>query len=175
MKKSYLAGFLFLVVAIGCMHQTMNDPTATATLAARSGSNVSGSVAFKTEGDAVRVRIDATGVPPGVHGFHVHEKGDCSAPDATSAGGHFNPAGNPHGGPGDPARHAGDFGNISADTNGEIHTEITVHGIAFVGPSSAVGKAVILHAKPDDLRTQPTGDAGGRIACGVVTLAGAMQ
>jgi Cu-Zn family superoxide dismutase len=149
-------------------------PTAVATLEPRSGSNVNGTVRFSEGADgAVTVAVDLTGATPGVHGFHVHEKGDCSAPDATSAGAHFDVGGHPHGAPDAASRHNGDFGNVTADANGVIRTTFITRGITVSpGETSVVGKAVLLHASPDDLTSQPAGNAGARIACGVANLQG---
>jgi Cu-Zn family superoxide dismutase len=116
----------------------------------------------------VRVSGQVTGLTQGSHGFHVHEKGDCSAADFTSAGGHFNPSGDPHAGPTDAKRHVGDMGNIEADKDGVADINYLDPKLSFEGASSVVGKGVIVHANPDDLKTQPTGNAGGRVACGVV-------
>lgn len=119
--------------------------------------------------DGVRVQADLAGLTPGKHGFHVHEKGDCSAPDASSAGGHFNPAGKPHGAPEDAERHAGDMGNIEADSSGLAKLNYIDHTLSLVaGEKSIIGRAIVVHAKADDLHSQPTGDAGGRVACGVI-------
>jgi Cu-Zn family superoxide dismutase len=118
----------------------------------------------------VDVQIELTGVPPGVHGFHIHEKGDCGD-NGNAAGGHFNPAATAHGAPDVPPHHAGDFGNVTANDAGKVSTRFTTRAVTVeAGANSAVGHAIILHANPDDLTTQPTGNAGGRIACGVVTL-----
>jgi len=131
----------------------------------------SGTVTFvMLEDGKTKVNVDLEGVPPGKHGFHIHEKGDLSAPDLSSAGAHFNPMKHPHGGPDAPMHHAGDLGNVDADESGKVKKEITVDGIS-IGSGAAndiVGKSVILHAKPDDLKTQPSGDAGGRIAGGKI-------
>ncbi len=167
-----IAGLLF---ASACATTRTPSITASAPLEAKSGSSVSGVVRFEevmADGvPAVRVTVDAANVAPGIHGFHVHEKGDCSAPDATSAGGHFNPAGHPHAGPDAAARHAGDFGNVEASADGRVNVSYLMHGVTLgSGTSSIAGKAIVLHAKRDDLKTQPTGDAGGRIACGVIAL-----
>ena len=112
-----------------------------------------------------------SGAPPGVHGFHVHETGDCSAaePAFAKAGGHFNPAGHPHAGPQSSQRHAGDLGNleIAADGTGRLDTMSTDLTLS-PGPNSVIGKAIIFHEGADDFTTQPTGNAGGRLACGVV-------
>ncbi|MGA7615147.1 MAG: superoxide dismutase family protein, partial [Thermoanaerobaculia bacterium] len=117
----------------------------------------------------VRVDVDLTGLTPGEHGFHVHEKGDCSAADATSAGGHFNPTGAPHGSPAAATHHAGDLGNVTANANGEVHTSMTTSSITVTdGPRSITGRAVVVHADPDDFVSQPSGNAGPRVGCGVI-------
>jgi Cu-Zn family superoxide dismutase len=134
-----------------------------------SNSKVSGTITFTEKDGKAEVAIDLKGLTPGEHGFHIHEKGDCSSPDAKSAGGHFNPDSKQHGAPDAPEHHAGDFGNVTAGADGTIKTTMTVDFVTVAdGPHSAVGKAVIVHEKKDDLKTQPTGDAGGRVACGVV-------
>jgi superoxide dismutase, Cu-Zn family len=144
--------------------------TARATLEPRSGSTVTGTATFTElpEG-GVRAVVHIEKAPPGTHGLHVHEKGDCSAPDATSAGGHFNPTTMPHAGPMDAQHHAGDLGNIEIKADGTGELTITSKMLTVKpGPNSVVGRAVIFHEKADDLKTQPTGNAGGRLACGVV-------
>lgn len=133
------------------------------------GSVVKGAVRFDEVGGQVHVVADITGLAPGKHGFHVHEKGDCSAPDATSAGAHFNPDSKQHGAPDSAEHHAGDFGNIEADASGKAHLDTTVPFITVSdGPKSVAGRSVIVHAAPDDLKTQPSGNAGARLACGVI-------
>lgn len=143
---------------------------AVASLAGRSGTNTAGTVTFTQRGDRVLVRADVTGLPPNTeHGFHVHEKGDCSAPDATSAGGHFNPGGKPHGSSAMADHHAGDMPNLKADGSGRAQASFELSGLTVAaGPNSVVGRAAVVHKDPDDYRTQPTGNAGGRIACGVI-------
>jgi Cu-Zn family superoxide dismutase len=101
----------------------------------------------------------------------VHELGDCTAPDGTSAGGHFNPEGMPHGAPADAQRHVGDLGNLTADDSGMAHYERTDDVIALSGDHSIVGRGIIVHAGADDLTSQPTGAAGARVACGVIGIA----
>ncbi len=163
-----------LLIAGACATATDDDQLrAVTTLEGRSGSNASGIVTFTEMADGtVQVRADLTNVPPGLHGFHVHEVGDCSAPDASSAGGHFNPGSHPHGSPNDPQHHAGDLGNIDASSAGRASLQMTTSGLTVSpGPRSVVGKAVVLHATADDLESQPSGAAGARIACGVVSLA----
>lgn len=142
---------------------------ATALLAPASGSSVQGTVNFiQTTDGQIRVEANLTGLTPGAHGFHIHEKGDCSAPDATSAGAHFNPTGKPHAGPHDHDRHVGDFGNLEADDSGKATYSQTFADLKVEGETSIIGKAVIVHAKADDLTSQPSGDAGDRVACGVI-------
>lgn len=167
MKKYVLLSVSIFILA-ACA--TMSRPTATATLDAMGSSTARGTVTFVQAANGVEVTVDATGVPPGVHGFHVHEKGECGS-DGMAAGGHFNPSNVAHGAPTDDPHHAGDFGNVTADANGVVHSQFTMPGITVeAGANSVVGHAVILHANPDDLKTQPTGNAGGRIACGVTQL-----
>lgn len=130
------------------------------------GFNVRGKVVFTQVTDGVKVFIDLRNVPPGEHGFHVHEYANCSG-DFEEAGGHFNPGDNTHGKPG-PNSHAGDLGNIKADKNGKINTSFTTKSLSFEGPTSLLNKSIIVHEKPDDFKTQPTGDAGKRIGCGII-------
>ncbi len=134
-------------------------------------SGVSGSVVFTKAEGGVRVQGKLSGLKEGAHGFHVHEFGDCSAPDGASAGGHFNPTGEPHAGPHDPSRHAGDMGNLTAAADGTASIDYVDPRLAFDGPGSVLGRGVIVHANPDDFKTQPTGNAGGRVACGVIGAA----
>ena len=147
------------------------EPTAIAMLAPTEGNTASGVVEFQQDGDEMHVRIRIEGLTPNArHGLHIHELGDCRAPDASSAGGHFNPQGSEHGGPEDAIRHAGDLGNVRSDANGLAQSEITVTGISLgTGGDSIVGRSVIVHAKPDDLTSQPSGNAGPRIACGLIS------
>ncbi len=150
----------------------MGEMEAQATLTS-SDANFTGTVRFVKEGAGLRVTADFTGIDkPGKHGFHVHETGDCSAHDFHTAGGHFNPAGTPHGCP--PAeRHAGDFGNVEVAADGTAHFEQTTDLLSLDGPNSVVGKALIFHTGEDDCQTQPTGNSGDRLACGVVQTGGA--
>ncbi len=149
-----------------------DEPTkAIAVLESASGSQVKGTVTFTKAGDEVKVVADVTGLTPGKHGFHIHEFGDCSDPKAASAGGHFNPTHHDHGAPDATDRHAGDLGNIEADASGKAHLEWTDKIMKLSGNDSIIGHGVIVHEKADDLKTQPTGDAGGRVACGVIGVA----
>ena len=129
---------------------------------------ISGTVTFTKEANGVLVVADLTGLKPGMHGFHVHEKGDCSAPDAASAGGHFNPMKMDHGAPDAAKRHEGDLGNITANASGKAHMERVDKMLKLDGADSIIGRAVIVHEGKDDLKSQPSGDAGARGACGVI-------
>ena len=138
--------------------------------AARSGSELRGKATFTELDDGgVRVIVEVSGVPPGKHGVHIHEKGDCSAPDATSAGDHFNPEGHPHALPATEPRHVGDLGNIEVREDGSGHLDaVAPRGTLRAGePRSFRGRSIIVHAKPDD-GSQPSGAAGARIGCGEI-------
>ena len=164
------AGLATLFCASSTKSVDEGGATARATIEARSGSQVKGTATFterSTGGVHVVVRVD--NAPPGTHGLHIHEKGDCSDPEAKSAGGHFNPGGMPHAGPMDAKRHAGDLGNIEVKSDGTGVLDITSDLLTVrPGPNSVVGRAVVFHEKADDFTTQPTGNAGGRLGCGVV-------
>lgn len=157
------------------MHSTRAHRTplaAVAVLSPTRGSKVSGVVRFVQEEGRIRVSARVTGLSPGGHGFHVHEFGDCSDPEGKSAGGHYNPESHPHGGPAAEKRHAGDLGNLTADSNGNAVLEYRDRVLKLHGPHSILGRSVIVHAQPDDLKSQPTGAAGARAACGIIGVAG---
>jgi len=135
------------------------------------GNSVRGTVTFTEVADGIRIVADVEGLDPGKHGFHIHEFGDCSAPDAASAGGHFNPDGMPHGAPDDMERHVGDLGNLVADEKGKAHYERNDSFISFGGDHSIIGLAVVIHSGEDDFTSQPSGAAGPRVACGVIGIA----
>ena len=135
------------------------------------GDMTSGIVRFEVVKEGVRVVADLSGLAPGKHGFHIHEFGDCSSDDGTSAGGHFNPGGMPHSMPMSEKRHVGDLGNIEAGKDGNAHLDYVDHMLTMSGMNSIIGRGVIVHEKEDDLKTQPTGAAGARLACGVVGVA----
>lgn len=141
-------------------------------LAPRSGSKLSGKATFTEVRGGVKVTVQVAGAPPGEVATHVHEIGDCSAPDAKSAGEHFNPAMQAHGLPRDPEHHLGDLGNIDIAPDGTGKTELVVKGATLQegDPSSYVGRAIIVHEKKDD-GGQPSGNAGERIGCGVIGVA----
>ncbi len=142
--------------------------TAVAKLAPTAKSTARGEVTFTQEAGGVRVVGSFSGLVYGDHGFHIHEKGDCSAPDATSAGGHFNPSGKPHAARDAAERHVGDLGNLKADPYGLARVDFVDPHLSLSGDNSIVGRAVIVHEKADDFTTQPTGNAGARQACGVI-------
>jgi len=144
---------------------------AVATLTPTAGNGARGVVRFEATAMGVRIVAQLEGLPAGAHGFHVHEFGDCSAADGTSAGGHFNPAGAPHASPDAAPRHVGDLGNLTADTQGMATYDRTDATVRLDGPHGVIGRAVIVHAGADDLTTQPTGNAGARLACGVIGVA----
>lgn len=133
---------------------------------------ISGVVTFTRVPDGIKIIADVDGLKPGKHGFHVHEHGDCSGTDGMKAGGHFNPTNSKHGGPDSSERHVGDFGNLEADENGHAYYERVDKLITFEGANSILGRSIIIHADPDDLVTQPTGNSGGRIACGKIEAEG---
>lgn len=145
-------------------------PQAVAVLSPAANGKVKGQVTFQEATEGVRVIANIEGLTPGKHGFHIHEKGDCSAADFTSAGGHFNPSKVKHGSPTDPEHHVGDFGNLEANDQGVAKFERVFSWLTFSGTNSILSKAVIIHEKADDLTTQPTGNAGGRLACGVIQM-----
>jgi superoxide dismutase, Cu-Zn family len=149
-------------------------PAASATLEPRSGSAVQGTVSFAQVPGHLMVKYEIRGLKPGAeHGFHVHEKGDCSAADASSAGGHFNPGGKAHGHPSHSQgeRHAGDLPNLRADASGVARGHFQAPGLAVAGSPSIVGLSVVVHRDPDDYRSQPAGNSGPRIACGIIRAA----
>jgi superoxide dismutase, Cu-Zn family len=136
-------------------------------------SRVTGTVTFEQTPAGVQVHARLAGLEPGEHGFHIHEFGDCSAKDASCAGAHFNPAGLPHGGPDSAKRHAGDLGNILADSQGNAEYQRLDKVIELDGPRSIIGRSIVVHAGRDDLTSQPSGNSGGRSACGVIGIMGA--
>lgn len=135
-----------------------------------SGSQVIGTVTFEEVNGGVKIVADIDGLTPGKHGFHVHEHGDCSAPDASKAGAHFNPRNTRHGGPDSSERHVGDLGNVEADSKGHAHYERVDALISLKGSETIVGRTVLVHADPDDYVSQPAGNSGKRIGCGVIEL-----
>ncbi len=168
-----------LLLALACQQKPVEKATkpappevrkAVAVIHPTEGNNVHGVVSFVILEGGVMVTADVTGLPPGPHGFHIHQYGDCTSPDGKSAGGHFNPMGEKHGAPDSLHRHVGDLGNLIADENGEAHYKRLDTVLKLAGPASIIGRAVIIHEKADDFTSQPTGNAGARLACGVIGI-----
>lgn len=153
-----------------CAARGQEVTKATAQLESKSNSKVTGTVTFTKVGDEVQVVADIQNLTPGKHGFHIHDKGDCSAPDAASAGPHFNPTQKHHGGPDTAEHHSGDLGNITADASGKAHIDWKGK-LSLTGADSIIGKSVVVHEKEDDLKTDPSGNSGARIACGAIEAA----
>lgn len=188
MKVPSLSIWLLALCALGCgpaqspqTAETAAEPEATsaksaaATLQARSGSKLSGTATFTERDGTVTMVLEVRGVEPGEHAVHLHEVGDCSADDGTSAGGHWNPGGTDHGKWGEDPYHRGDIGNLSVGEDGTATLTFSAGEWSIGGDpgTDVVGRAVIVHASADDFTTQPTGAAGGRIGCGVIERAGA--
>ena len=185
-QKQYLQTFASRALApiaamalltAGCAAPPPDKPAAEPTVALAllnpaSGTQANGIVRFRQEGELVRVKARVSGLQPNrEHGFHVHEKGDCSAPDASSAGEHLNPQGRRHGPPNGGERHAGDLPSLKSDAAGVAEMSFDVKGTLLgAGASDFIGKALVVHANPDDYTTQPSGNAGTRIACGVIAV-----
>jgi Cu-Zn family superoxide dismutase len=171
MKNLGICAIAGAAVLLGAC-QTMPDeaPRATAALQPTKGNKTFGEATFEQVGDKVRVVVFAQGLRPGqTHGFHIHEAGDCSSGDGMSAKGHFNPHGKPHGNPASGERHAGDLPSLVANKGGRAKIDVTVDAISIGGGAgNIIGRGLIIHADPDDYRTQPTGNAGARLACGVI-------
>jgi Cu-Zn family superoxide dismutase len=134
------------------------------------GNKVMGIITFTQADSGIKVVANIQGLSKGKHGFHIHECGDCSAPNASSAGGHFNPAEMQHGAPTDIMRHAGDLGNVVANDSGKVHFEFIDNMLSFEGEYSIIGRSVIVHKDADDLKSQPAGNSGSRVACGVIGI-----
>jgi Cu-Zn family superoxide dismutase len=156
----------------GCAGMSPPGPSAIADLAATKGNTAAGTVTFTQKGDQVIVHAKVSGLAAGTHGFHIHEKGDCSSGDGVSAGGHFNPLGKPHSYPTVEDRHAGDMPMLAADASGNAVMTAELDVIAVGGGAAdVIGRAVIVHKDADDFKTQPTGNSGARVACGVIRKA----
>ena len=158
------------ILLAACQSTPPEPLIATAQLAPTKGNKTFGEATFEQAGDKVRVVIFVQGLRPGQeHGLHIHEVGDCSSGDGMSTKGHFNPYGKPHGHPGGAERHAGDLPALKAGKDGRGNVQVDLDVITLTpGPANIVGRGLIVHADPDDYKTQPTGNAGARIACGVI-------
>jgi superoxide dismutase, Cu-Zn family len=167
-----LAVAALAALAAACASMGMvGKPGAVASLEPTKGNLAIGTVTFTQDGDVVRVRANVSGLTPNAqHGFHVHEKGDCSSGDGMSAGGHYNPTDKPHG-PQAAEHHAGDMPNLAADNYGNVTATFDLKGVSIGGASAdLVGKGLIVHRQPDDYNSQPAGNAGPRIACAVIRI-----
>lgn len=171
MKKNLILSCGALLALAGCAALGTGGPAAVAHLQPTRGNATAGEVHFVQHGDRVKVSGTVRGLKPNAeHGFHVHEKGDCSSGDGMSAGGHFNPAGVPHGRHGAGQHHVGDMPNLKADANGVAKFEFDSASLRVgSGANDIVGRGLIVHVNPDDYVSQPTGNAGGRLACAVIT------
>lgn len=161
---------LFALAACAHAPPSIRDPLASAQLEARSGSGLTGVAAVTEDSGKVTLRVSVSGAAPGRHGVHLHETPDCSAPDASSAGGHWNPAAQTHGGFDAPPTHLGDLGNldVAADGTGVLERSSERWSVGTGQPNDVIGRAVIIHSGVDDLQSQPAGNAGGRVGCGVI-------
>ncbi|BCO28365.1 superoxide dismutase-like protein YojM [Rhodoferax lithotrophicus] len=146
-------------------------PSATVQLTPTQGNAVTGTVSFTQQANAVLVAGEVRGLTPNTeHGFHIHDKGDCSSGDGLSAGGHFNPTGTAHGAHESNHHHAGDLVSLKADASGVARFSYTSTGITVGdGSTNVIGRGLIVHRDADDFKTQPTGNSGPRMACGVIT------
>ena len=159
------------VLLAACQTMPPEPLRATAQLQPTKGNKTFGEATFEQVGDKVRVVVFVQGLKPGQeHGMHIHEAGDCSSGDGMSTKGHFNPFGKPHANHGSAERHAGDLPSLKANKAGRANVQVDLDVITLTpGPGSIVGRGLIVHADPDDYKTQPTGNAGARIACGVIS------
>jgi Cu-Zn family superoxide dismutase len=149
-------------------HKTYS--AACATIYPTKGNQITGTIQFKEAKNGIHIVATMQGLTQGKHGFHIHEYGDCSSHDAVCAGNHFNPTNAPHGAPTDCNVHIGDLGNITADEHGNAQYDEINSNIKLFGPHSIIGRSVIVHEQPDDLHSQPTGNSGNRIGCGVIGI-----
>jgi Cu-Zn family superoxide dismutase len=167
-----------LVTTSACLVQAIDVPSperrsnsaeaAVAVLKPTGEYKAHGHVTLQQQDSGVHLSGQIAGLTPGLHGFHIHEFGDLSAADGSSAGGHYNPGGHEHGGPEQPTRHAGDLGNVKADEKGVAKIDIQVEGIDL---ADIIGRSLVVHADGDDLKSQPSGNAGPRAALGVIGIA----
>lgn len=170
MKILSIAAATAVALLSACQTMPPEGNRATAQLKPTKGNKTFGEATFEQVGDKVRVVIFVSGLKPGqAHGLHIHEAGDCSAADGSSAKGHFNPFGKPHAAHGSADRHAGDLPSLTANKRGRANITVDLDIISVGGDDgNIIGRGVIVHAAPDDFKTQPTGNAGARLACGVI-------
>ena len=168
--RPFIAATAVVALLAACQTMPPEEPRANAQLQPTKGNKTFGEATFEQVGDKVRVVVFVQGLKPGQeHGMHIHEVGDCSSGDGMSTKGHFNPFGKPHGHSGSAERHAGDLPALKANKEGRANVQIDLDIITVTaGPASVIGRGLIVHADADDYKTQPTGNAGARIACGVI-------
>ena len=188
--RTYLSILLFTAISIlsfGCVQSQSQEQSesmdneeqsevmieqAVAVIHPTEGNDIEGTATFTQTDNGVRVQATVSGLSAeSLHGFHIHQYGDCSASDGTSAGGHYNPDDNPHASPTDDVRHVGDLGNLPTNEDGVAEIDFTDNYIELNGPNSILGRGVIVHAGEDDFESQPTGAAGSRLGCGVIGIA----
>lgn len=182
--NAILISLLFVGYSLNVPAQTMNNmngmkmPTtsnmiqkAICILYPTQGNNVTGTITFTKSEGGINVAADLQGLTPGKHGIHIHEYGDISSTDGSSAGGHFNPTSKMHGSPMGEMHHEGDLGNIEADSSGKAHLEFVDKSISFMGMTSIIGRSVVVHKGVDDMTSQPAGNSGPRVAVGVIGIA----
>ncbi len=181
--KNCSLALMLVFFALGCAQQsdqqeeteTMEPATnytkVVAVVHPTEGNEATGTVTFQQEENGVRVQGEFEGLSQGRHGFHIHQYGDCSASDGTSAGGHYNPTGNDHGSPTQDNRHMGDMGNLSASEDGTATINYVDPKIKLNGSNNIIGRGIVIHGGEDDYESQPSGAAGPRIGCGVVGIA----
>lgn len=171
MKNSYRSSLpLTILLCLFIAESASADPVRSASVELKSvgDSSAKGKLVFTQVDGKVKIEGELTGLTPGEHGFHVHEHGDCGGDKAAAAGGHFNPTKSNHGSPVAAQHHAGDLGNIRADASGHAFVSLEQEALSLSDDHSIIGRTVILHAKSDDLVSQPAGDSGDRVACGVI-------
>jgi Cu-Zn family superoxide dismutase len=174
--------FAFVVPVFGLVGAAFAQPAAHSHAAmaedgvvifrAMKDSGVKGTLMLTQHGNDLMVKGEVTGLKPGKHGFHIHQYGDLRDAEGKSAGGHYNPSGAPHAGPHDSAHHAGDLGNIEADSSGKAQVNTTAKGVKL---QEVLGRSFVIHADPDDLKSQPAGNAGPRVAVGIIAAAEAKK
>ena len=184
-KWKFASSLVMLVFLAGCggMEGDTGAPSATvenppeggikkayAIISPTKNSNVHGRVIFTEAEEGIRIVADVTGLIPGPHGFHIHEHGDCSSLDGSATGGHFNPRNAKHGGPDSEERHVGDLGNLIADEKGHAHYDRVDNLITLNGEESIVGRSIVVHSEKDDFVSQPAGNSGRRLACGIIQI-----
>jgi len=184
--KIFLGLFAIAFIAAGCaqqtdessqgqteeqMQQSAEFTKAVAHIHAKDDGEALGSVTFEQTEGGVNVNAQLSGLEEGKHGFHIHQYGDCTAEDLTSAGGHYNPYNMQHAAPTDSLRHMGDMGNLPVGPEGNGTLDYLDTVIELNGPNSIIGRAIIIHSGADDLTSQPSGAAGERVACGIIGIA----